>query len=281
MENVLTKEQLLEFIRKNNIQSVSDIYESLKDLFKSVLQSFLEAEIEETLGYEKYDVKNKQTTNSRNGYTQKTVKTKFGEMEIDIPRDREGEFEPKIIPKYKRDISEIEDKIIALYSRGMTTRDIHEQIKDIYGIEVSAEMVSKITEKIIPEIREWQNRPLEKIYPFIFMDAIHYKIKDEGRIVNKAAYVVLGINIEGYKDVLGIWIGESESSKFWLGVLNDLKTRGVEEVLLFCVDDLTGLKEAIEAVFPKSDIQRCIIHQSSQFIQICFIQAYKRIFKGF
>jgi len=142
-------------------------------------------------------------------------------------------------------------------------------------------MVSKITEKIIPEIREWQNRPLEKIYPFIFMDAIHYKIKDEGRIVNKAAYVVLGINIEGYKDVLGIWIGESESSKFWLGVLNDLKTRGVEEVLLFCVDGLTGLKEAIEAVFPKSDIQRCIIHQSSQFIQICFIQAYKRIFKGF
>jgi len=142
-------------------------------------------------------------------------------------------------------------------------------------------MVSKITEKIIPEIREWQNRPLEKIYPFIFMNAIHYKIKDEGRIVNKAAYVVLGINIEGYKDVLGIWIGESESSKFWLGVLNDLKTRGVEEVLLFCVDGLTGLKEAIEAVFPKSDIQRCIIHQSSQFIQICFIQAYKRIFKGF
>lgn len=281
MENVLTKEQLLEFIRKNNIQSVSDIYESLKDLFKSVLQSFLEAEIEETLGYEKYDVKNKQTTNSRNGYTQKTVKTKFGEMEIDIPRDREGEFEPKIIPKYKRDISEIEDKIIALYSWAIATRDIHEQIKDIYGIEVSAEMVSKITEKIIPEIREWQNRPLEKIYPFIFMDAIHYKIKDEGRIVNKAAYVVLGINIEGYKDVLGIWIGESESSKFWLGVLNDLKTRGVEEVLLFCVDGLTGLKEAIEAVFPKSDIQRCIIHQSSQFIQICFIQAYKRIFKGF
>jgi len=142
-------------------------------------------------------------------------------------------------------------------------------------------MVSKITEKIIPEIREWQNKPLEKIYPFIFMDAIHYKIKDEGRIVNKAAYVVLGINIEGYKDVLGIWIGESESSKFWLGVLNDLKTRGVEEVLLFCVDGLTGLKEAIEAVFPKSDIQRCIIHQSSQLIQICFIQAYKRIFKGF
>jgi len=282
MENVLTKEQLLEFIRKNNIQSVSDIYESLKDLFKSVLQSFLEAEIEETLGYEKYDVKNKQTTNSRNGYTQKTVKTKFGEMEIDIPRDREGEFEPKIIPKYKRDISEIEDKIIALYSRAIATRDIHEQIKDIYGIEVSAEMVSKITEKIIPEIREWQNRPLEKIYPFIFMDAIHYKIKDEGRIVNKAAYVVLGINIEGYKDVLGIWIGESESSKFWLGVLNDLKTRGVEEVLLFCVDGLTGLKEAIEAVFPKSDIQRCIIHQlrnSFKYVSYKHIKEFSKDFK--
>ena len=282
MENVLTKEQLFEFIRKNNIQSVSNIYESLKDLFKDLLQSFLEAEIEETLGYEKYDVKNKQTTNFRNGYTQKTVKTKFGEMEIDIPRDREGEFESKIIPKYKRDISEIEDKIIALYSRGMTTRDMHEQIKDIYGIEVSAEMVSKITEKIIPEIREWQNRPLEKIYPFIFMDAIHYKIKDKGKIVNKAAYVVLGINIEGYKDVLGIWIGESESSKFWLGVLNDLKTRGVEEVLLFCVDGLAGLKEAIEAVFPKSDIQRCIIHQlrnSFKYVSYKHIKEFSRDFK--
>ncbi len=151
MENVLSKEQLLEFIRKNNIQSVSDIYESLKDLFKDLLQSFLEAEIEESLGYEKYDIKNKQTTNSQNDYSQKTVKTKFGEMELDIPRDREDEFEPKIIPKYKRDISEIEDKFIALYSRAIATRDIHVQIKDIYGIEIPAEMVSKITEKIIQQ----------------------------------------------------------------------------------------------------------------------------------
>ncbi len=151
MENVLTKEQLLVFIRKNNIHGVSDIYESLKDLFKDLLQSFLEAEIEESLGYEKYDIKNKQTTNSQNGYSQKTVKTKFGEMELDIPRDREDEFEPKIIPKYKRDISEIEDKIIAMYSRAIATRDIHVQIKDIYGIEIPAEMVSKITEKIIQQ----------------------------------------------------------------------------------------------------------------------------------
>ena len=151
--------------------------------------------------------------------------------------------------------------MISLYSRGMSTRDIHDQIKDIYGIDLSAEMVSKITERIVPEIREWQNRPLDPIYPFVFMDAIHYKIRDNGSVVSKAAYVVLGISIEGNKDILGIWIGESESSKFWLGVLNELKNRGVDDVLVFCVDGLTGLKEAISAAFPKSEIQRCIIHQ--------------------
>ena len=177
----------------------------------------LEAEMDITLGYAKNDVQNKKTNNSRNGYTPKTVKTQMGPLELDIPRDRDGEFEPKIVPKYKRDISGIEEKVISLYARGMSTRDIHDQIKDLYGIELSAEMVSKITERILPEIKEWQNQPLESIYPFVFMDAIHYKVRDDNRIVNRAAYVVLGINIEGNKDILGIWIGENESSKFWLG----------------------------------------------------------------
>jgi putative transposase len=202
---------------------------------------------------------------------------------MDIPRDRNSEFEPKIVPKYQRNISGIEDKIIALYARGMSTRDIHDQVKDIYGIEVSAEMVSKITEKIVPEIKEWQSRPLETVYSFVFMDAIHYKIRDNGQIVNKAAYVVLGINMDGYKDVLGIWIGENETSKFWLGVLNELKNRNVQDVLIFSVDGLTGLKEAIEAVYPKAYIQRCIIHQlrnSFKYVSYKHLKEFSKDFKA-
>lgn len=176
-------------------------------------------------------------------------------MEIDAG------FEPVVVPKNKRDILGIEEKVISLYARGMSTRDIHDQLKDIYGIELPADMVSKITDNIIPHIKEWQNRPLESICPFVFMDAIHYKVREDGQIKSKAAYVVLGVNLDGFKDVLEIWIGESESSKFWLGVLNDLKNRGVKDVLIFSVDGLTGIKEAIQAAYPNSEIQRCIIHQ--------------------
>jgi putative transposase len=255
----------------------------MKDMFKDVLQEMLEAEMDVTLGYSKNEAKGKDTTNIRNGYSSKSLKTKYGNIEMDIPRDRKGEFEPKIVPKYQRNISGIEDKIIALYARGMSTRDIHDQVKDIYGIEVSAEMVSKITEKIVPEIKEWQSRPLETVYPFVFMDAIHYKIRDNGQIVNKAAYVVLGINMEGYKDVLGIWIGENETSKFWLGVLNELKNRNVQDVLIFSVDGLTGLKEAIEAVYPKAFIQRCIIHQlrnSFKYVSYKHLKEFSKDFKA-
>jgi transposase-like protein len=164
----------------------------------------------------------------------------------------------------------------------MSTRDIHDQIKDLYGIEISAEMVSKITERIVPEIREWQSRPLDAIYPFVFMDAIHYKVREDGHILNRAAYVVLSVGIDGIKDILGIWIGENESSKFWLGVLNELKNRGVEDVLMFCVDGLTGLKEAIEAAFPKSEVQRCIIHQlrnSFKYVSYKDLKAFSKDFK--
>ncbi|QOR34247.1 IS256 family transposase [Clostridium sp. 'deep sea'] len=256
------RQQLLrEIISEGKLQTSEDVHNYLRDLFKDTLQEMLEVELETSLGYEKRERKDKQTKNKRNGYTSKKVKTKYGELAIEVPRDRDGEFEPKVVPKHKRDISGIEENVISLYARGMSTRDIHDQLKDIYGIKLSAEMVSKITDKIIPKINEWQNRPLDDIYPFVFMDAIHYKVREDGQIKSKAAYVVLGVTIDGKKDILGIWIGENESSKFWLTILNSLKNRGVKDVLIFSIDGLKGLKEAIQASYPNAEVQRCIIHQ--------------------
>ena len=183
----------------------------------------MEAELDATLGYEKNNKGNVETSNKRNGHSPKNLKSQYGEFQIDVSRDRNGEFEPKLIPKYQRDVSGIEEKVISLYGRGMSTRDIHDQLQDLYGIEMSAEMVSKITDKILPEIREWQSRPLNPVYPFVFMDCIHYKVREDGRILSRAAYVVLGVTTEGYKEILSITVGANESSKFWLGMLNDLK----------------------------------------------------------
>ena len=278
----IPKDVLREIIKENDFKNPGEIYAYFKDAFKDLLQEMLEAEMDVTLGYDKNDIKNKKTDNYRNGHSSKTVKSQYGQVDLSIPRDRKGDFEPKIVPKYKRDISEIEEKIISLYARGMSTRDIHDQVKDLYGIEVSAEMVSKITERIVPEIKEWQSRPLESVYPFVFLDAIHYKIREDGHILNRAAYVVLGVTIEGNKDIVGIWIGENETSKFWLGVLNELKNRGVKDVLMFSVDGLTGLKEAIESAYPKSEIQRCIIHQlrnSFKYVSYKDLKAFTKDFK--
>jgi len=280
--STLTKEQVKNLVRGNNFQSVSDVSSYLKDIFKDMIQELLEAELEVKLGYSKDDVSNKTTDNSRNGYTPKTLKSEFGEVDIQVPRDRKGEFEPKIVPKYQRNVSGIEEKVISLYASGMSTRDIAEQVQELYGFNLSAEMVSKITDRISPEIKEWQQRPLEAVYPFIFMDAIHYKVREDGRILNRAAYVVLGVTVEGSKDILGIWIGDNESSKFWLGVLNDLKNRGVQDVLIFCVDGLTGLKEAISAAYPKAEVQRCIIHQlrnSFKYVSYKDVKAFSKDFK--
>ena len=235
-------------------------------MFGEVLQQVMESELDEKLGYEKSnrmpsDVEKELSKNYRDGYSKKTVKTQLGEVDIKIPRDRNGEYEPKIISKYNCNADGMEEKILALYACGMSQRDISEQIKSLYDVEISAELVSKISEKIMPEVSAWQNRGLEPVYPFVFMDAIHYKVKEDHQYITKAAYVVLGITIDGNKDILGVWIGENESSKFWLSVLNDLKSRGVLDVYLFCVDGLKGFKEAISAVYPKAQIQRCIIHQ--------------------
>lgn len=262
--SIIPKEVIRELIREKKFNSPDDVLATLKEMFREVLQESLEAELDENLGYDKYDTETKTLkagTNSRNGYSKKTVKSQLGDVELNIPRDRNGEFEPQIIQKHQRNVTGIEEKVLALYAAGMSTRDIHAQIQDLYDIEVSAEMVSKITDKILPMVQEWQSRPLEAVYPFVFMDAIHYKVRDDKQIINKAAYVVMGVNTDGCKDVLGIWVGGNETSKYWLGILNELKNRGVEDVLIFCVDGLNGFPEAIQTTFPQSKIQRCIIHQ--------------------
>ena len=210
----VAKEQIRQIISENNITSVTDVYALLKESFKDILQELMEAELDATLGYEKNKKGDLVTNNKRNGHSAKTLKSQYGEFQVYVPRDRNGDFEPKLVPKYQRDISGIEEKVISLYARGMSTRDIHDQLQDLYGIELSAEMVSKITDKILPEVKEWQSRPLNPIYPFVFMDYIHYKVREDGRILSRAAYVVLGVTTEGYKDILSITVGASETSKF-------------------------------------------------------------------
>lgn len=257
----VSKELLRSYIKEQNFKSSNDVLVAMKEMFADVLQETLEAEMDTHLGYDRYDVSEKSTDNSRNGYSKKTVKSELGNVELNMPRDRKGEFEPQIVPKHQRSITGLDEKILSLYAKGMTTTDIKEQIRELYDVEISAETVSNITSRIMPLVSEWQNRPLEKTYSFVFMDAIHYKVREDKQIVVKAAYVVLGVNMDGEKEVLGIWIGANESSKFWLAVLNDLKNRGVENVLIFCVDGLKGFKEAISAVYPFAKIQRCIVHQ--------------------
>lgn len=241
--------------------TVEDVHNMLKNLFKDTLQQIFEAEMDEHLGYKKHCVEGNNTGNSRNGYSKKTIQTKLGKTEVQIPRDRNGNFEPRIVKKYETTSNELEDQIIAMYAKGMTTRDIEDHMRDIYGIDVSPTMVSKVTDKILPLIAEWQSRPLERIYPIIYLDAIFFKVRKDHRIINKAAYSVLGINVAGQKDILGIWIGETESASFWLGVCNDLKNRGVQEILIACKDGLSGFSEAINTAFPRTEIQLCVIHQ--------------------
>ena len=259
-------ELLKAYVDSQQFNSTMEIMAAMKEMFRDVLQQVMESELEAQLGYEKSQRQSESavepgTRNYWNGYSKKTVKTQLGEVEVKVPRDRNGEYEPQIISKYNRNADGMEEKILALYACGMSQRDIAEQIKNLYDVEISPELVSKISEKILPEVTAWQNRPLESVYPFVFLDAIHYKVKENHQYQTKAAYVVLGITMDGKKDILGVWIGEHESSKFWLNVLNDVKSRGVLDVYLFCVDGLKGFVEAIGAVYPKSQVQRCIIHQ--------------------
>ena len=239
----------------------NDVQEMLKDLLGDTLQGMLEAEMDQKLGYSKYDYQNKDTDDSRNGYSKKTVVSSLGEIDLDIPRDRKGEFEPQIVKKNQTDISNIEDQVLSMYAKGMTTRDISSHLKSVYGVEASAEMISHMTDRILPIAKEWQNRPLEKKYAVVFMDAVHFHVRQDNQTIKKAVYVAIGIKLNGRKEVLGMWIGGNESAKYWLGVLNEIKNRGVEDIMIVSVDGLTGFGDAISAVFPKAEIQRCIVHQ--------------------
>lgn len=250
-------------------ETAQDVQEMLKDLLGDTLQGMLEGEMEDELGYSKYDYANKDTDNSRNGYSKKNVVSSMGEIGLDIPRDRKGEFEPQIVKKNQTDISNIEDQVLSMYAKGMTTRDISDHLKTVYGVDASAEMISKMTDRILPIAKEWQNRPLDRKYAIIFMDAIHYNVRQDNAIVKKAVYVAIGIKLNGSKEVLGMWVGGNESAKYWLGVLNEIKNRGVEDIMIVSVDGLTGFGDAIHAVFPQTEIQRCIVHQirySTKFI---------------
>ena len=251
-----------ELLSAANVQSMDDIQELFKETIAEFVEGSLNSELDTELGYEPYDVKNKFTDNSRNGHSKKTLRTSMGKVDIEVSRDRNGDFEPKILPKNQTSISQdMESKIISMYAKGMSTSDIEEHIRDIYGLEISDTTVSRITDKVLPAAKEWQQRPLESIYAVVFLDAIHYHVRSEGQIIKKAVYIAIGVNMDGRKDVLGMWVGENESAKFWAGVLNNLRNRGVEDILIACTDNLTGFSQAIEAVFPKTDIQNCIIHQ--------------------
>ena len=270
---------LLEHYQPNDAH---DVQEMLKDLLGDTLQGMLEAEMDEKLGYSKYDYKNKDTDDSRNGYSPKTVTSSMGPIDLDIPRDRKGEFEPKIVKKNQTDISDIEDQVLSMYAKGMTTRDISAHLRDVYGVDASAEMISHMTDRILPLAREWQNRPLERKYAIVFMDAVHFHVREDNRTVKKAVYVAIGTKLNGSREVLGMWIGGNESAKYWLGVLNEIKNRGVEDIMIVSVDGLTGFGDAINAVFPQAEIQRCIVHQiryTTKFVSFKDIKSFMKDLK--
>lgn len=254
------KRQIIQqLLTEYDINSAEDIQEALKDLLGGTIKEMMEAEMDDHLGYEKSE--RSSNDDSRNGYKKKTVNSSYGSFSIDVPQDRKSTFEPQVVKKRQKDISDIDHKIISMYAKGMTTRQISETIEDIYGFDVSEGFISDVTDKILPEIHDWQNRPLESLYPVVFVDAIHYSVKDNGIIRKMAAYVILAINRDGIKEVLGIYIGENESAKYWLGLFNELKNRGLKDILVLCADGLTGMKEAVTAAFPKTEYQRCIVHQ--------------------
>lgn len=247
-----------QLLQEYNIESAKDIQDALKDLLGGTIKEMMEAEMDEHLGYSKSE--RSDSDNARNGYKTKRLNSSYGSLQIDVPQDRQSAFQPQVVKKRQKDISEIDEKIISMYAKGMTTRQISETMEDIYGFEASEGFISDVTDKILPRIEEWQSRPLASIYPIIFIDAIHFSVRHDNMITKLAAYVVMGINEDGRKEVLTIEVGENESSKYWLGVLNSLKNRGVKDILILCSDGLAGLKEAVSAAFPKTEHQRCIVH---------------------
>lgn len=258
------REMMQGYLKENDIsiKSGNDVNSIMRDMMSVLLEGVFDEELNEELGYSKYDYRNKETDNSRNGHSRKTMRTSYGDMDIAIPRDRKGEYEPQLIPKYQNTVTQdMEEKIISMYAKGMTTGDIEAHLKELYDLDISDSTISRITDKIMPLVKEWQERPLQEIYAVVYMDAIHYHVRSEGRIVKRAVYIALGIDMDGKKDVIGMYVGENEGAKFWLSIINGLKNRGVQDILIACVDGLNGFPQAIEAAYPKTEIQQCIIHQ--------------------
>jgi len=246
-------------LEEYDIETADDIQEALKDLLGGTIKSMLESEMDEHLGYKNYE--RNDNNNYRNGTKKKTLRSNYGEFEIDVPQDRQSSFEPEVVKKRQKDISNIDQKIISMYAKGMTTRQIAEQMEEIYGFECSESFISNVTDKIIAEIEDWQKRPLDEVYPIVFIDAVHFSVREDNRIKKLAAYVILGYSKDGMKEILSLEIGENESSKYWLGVLNNLKNRGIKDIMVLCADGLSGIKEAINTAFPETEYQRCIVHQ--------------------
>ena len=248
-------------LRDGNPLSGSELQDMFKEAFSSFFETAFNSELDDELGYSKYDYKNRSGENARNGTYTKTLKSDIaGEFQVDVPRDRNGEYEPQIVKKHEKDISSIDDKIISMYAKGMSMEAINSHIEDIYQFSISKEQISRVTDKILPIAKDWQNRPLEPLYTVLFLDGMSFDVRENGSYQKKTVYVILGINLDGRKQLLGLWIGENETSKYWLSILNDLKSRGVEDILIACVDGLNGFEQAINSVYPDTKIQRCIVH---------------------
>ena len=265
-----------EILKNYNPESVEDMQEALKDIFGPMFEGLLKGELNHHLGYESNSKEAKSTSNRRNGSTPKTLKTSMGEVSINSPRDRDSSFKPQIIPKRSKDVSAIESKVLAMYARGMSQRDISATIEDIYGFEVSHEMISQITDVILPEVEEWRNRPLEKCYPFIFVDCMYVTVRSEYESNEKAVYVILGYNLKGQKEILGLWMGDVESKNFWMQVFDEIKARGVEDVFFISMDGVSGLEEGAKAIFPGVVVQRCIVHLIRNSIKYVPSKDYKK-----
>jgi transposase-like protein len=257
-------------------------------LFASTMEQMLEAELSDHLGYERHEAKGRNSGNSRNGHYGKKVRSTSGDVELQVPRDRNGSFEPKIIPKYSSNTNELEEKILGLYARGVSTRDIQDTLTEMYGVDVSPSLISKVTDKVWETVEAWQNRPLDAVYPIIYLDALHLKIRQDGKVINTAVYVVLAVDLNGQRDVLGHWVSDgAEGANFWLSVITDLQNRGVEDIFIACMDGLTGFSDAVHAVFPKTEVQRCIIHQIRNSLRYvawkdrkAFVQDLKTVYQA-
>ena len=261
----------LELAKTLKLDSMDDINDLFKNLSKAIIENSLNAEMDEHLGYDKWDQSSRNKSNNyRKGYSNKKVKSSFGEFDIKIPRDKDAMFEPTLVKKYQTDISHFDEKVIALYSKGLSTREIQNYIKDLYDVELNKDTISRITDKILPEINEWLERPIQPVYPVVYIDGIRFKVKEDNKFIEKSVYILFGINTDGFKEVLHFSIAESESAKHWLTIFNQLKEKGLKDVLIFCCDNLSGISEAIKSAFPESMIQKCIIHQirnSTKFVK--------------